>query len=106
MIRFVFRFFGVLLLALAFILLIYDGTRSIGANAILVTRATEFWSSVHQGSREAFEIWVKQSAPGWVWDSVLRSVLEQPTWLVLGIVAAILIVVGRKKKPLIGYARR
>lgn len=106
MIRFLFRFFGLLLLALAFIFLVYDGTRSIGANAIVVTKVTEFWSSIHQASRESFEIWVKQTAPGWVWDPVLRNVVEQPTWLVLGVVAAFMIVVGRKKKPLIGYARR
>lgn len=106
MIRFIFRFFGLLLLALAFIFLIYDGTRSIGADAIVTTKATEFWSSIHQSSREALEIWAKQSAPGWVWDPLLRSILEQPTWLVFGVVAAILILAGRKKKPLIGYARR
>jgi hypothetical protein len=104
MIRFFLRFFGLLFLALAFIFLIYDGTRSLGASAILVTKATDFWSSVHQGSREALETWAKQSAP--VLVPVLRGVLEQPTWLVLGIVAAVLIVAGRKKKPLIGYARR
>jgi hypothetical protein len=28
-----------------------------------------------------------------------------PAWVVLGIVAMILILLGRKKKPLIGYAR-
>lgn len=106
MIRFIFRFFGLLLLALAFVLLVYDGTRSIGANAIVVTSATDFWSSVHQTSRDAVEILVKQNAPAWVWDQALRRVLEQPTWLVLGIVAGVLIVAGRKKKPLIGYARR
>jgi hypothetical protein len=28
-----------------------------------------------------------------------------PAWVVLGILAMILILLGRKKKPLIGYAR-
>ena len=28
-----------------------------------------------------------------------------PTWLVLGIIGSILILLGRKKKPLIGYGR-
>jgi hypothetical protein len=36
---------------------------------------------------------------------VLQPVLEQPTWLVLGSLGMILILLGRKKKPLIGYAR-
>jgi hypothetical protein len=32
-------------------------------------------------------------------------VFDLPAWGVLAIVAMILIVLGRKKKPLIGYAR-
>jgi hypothetical protein len=32
-------------------------------------------------------------------------VLEQPVWLVFGIIGGLLILLGRKKKPLIGYAR-
>jgi hypothetical protein len=35
----------------------------------------------------------------------MQSVFELPAWGVLAIVAMILIVLGRKKKPLIGYAR-
>ena len=31
--------------------------------------------------------------------------LDQPVWLVLAIIGAILILLGRKKKQLIGYAR-
>jgi hypothetical protein len=35
----------------------------------------------------------------------MLNVLTAPAWLVLGVVAVVLIVLGRKKKPLIGYAR-
>jgi hypothetical protein len=35
----------------------------------------------------------------------MRTLLGAPGSLVLGALGAILIVVGRKKKPLIGYAR-
>jgi hypothetical protein len=106
MIRFVLRFLGLWILAAAFIFLVYDGTKSIAANAIHFTKAKDMWSSIHHGSREAFEAWVVQKAPAWVWDPVVRTLLEQPTWLILGVLGAILIVLGQKKKPLIGYARR
>jgi hypothetical protein len=33
------------------------------------------------------------------------TVLNAPTWLALGVLGAILILLGRKKKPLIGYDR-
>ena len=43
--------------------------------------------------------------PHWVWDPGVTSVLDQPAWLILGAVGIVLILLGRKKKPLIGYAR-
>jgi hypothetical protein len=36
---------------------------------------------------------------------LIQSVLEQPAWLVLGILGILLMLLGRRKKPLIGYAR-
>ncbi len=106
MIRFLLRFFGLWILAAAFIFLVYDGTKSIAADAVYFTKAKDMWSNFHQESLEAFETWVMQTFPGWVFDPVVRTVLDQPTFLLLGILGAIMIIAGRKKKPLIGYARR
>jgi hypothetical protein len=47
---------------------------------------------------------VKQRAL-WAWDPYLQRLVDLPAWVVLGFVAMILILLGRKKKPLIGYAR-
>jgi hypothetical protein len=33
----------------------------------------------------------------WLWDPVVQTVLEQPTWLALGVLGAILLLLGRKK---------
>jgi len=42
----------------------------------------------------------------WAWKGVMTPYfLDQPISLVLAIVGAIFILLGRKKKPLIGYAR-
>ena len=35
----------------------------------------------------------------------MLSVLTAPTWAVLGVLGVILLILGRKKEPLIGYAR-
>ncbi len=35
----------------------------------------------------------------------MQAVFDFPAWAILGILAMVLIVLGRKKKPLIGYAR-
>ena len=48
---------------------------------------------------------IEAHAPHWLWDPVTLTILNAPTWLALGVLGAILILLGRKKKPLIGYSR-
>jgi hypothetical protein len=40
-----------------------------------------------------------------LWNPVITTILEQPVWLVFGTIGVVLILLGRKKKPLVGYAR-
>jgi hypothetical protein len=95
-----------LLLALAFIFLVYDGTKSIASNSIYLTKVGEVWFNIHQQSLEQIQPAIERYVGAWLWQSAIQPFfLEQPAWLVLGITAVVLIVVGRKKKPLIGYAR-
>ena len=47
MIRFFFRFFGLLCLATAFILVVYDGTKSIAANNVYFTSVETLWQLVN-----------------------------------------------------------
>jgi len=48
---------------------------------------------------------VQASLPAAAWDPAITTVLDQPAWLIFGIVGIVLILLGRKPKPLIGYAR-
>jgi hypothetical protein len=105
MIRFVFRFFGLLILALAFILFIYDGARSIADNSLRLYKVGDVWSSIHQNSLLLLQPAIERHVAVWLWDPVIQTVLEQPASLVFGIIGILLMLIGRKKKPLIGYAR-
>jgi hypothetical protein len=106
MIRFVFRFLGLLLLALAFIFLVYDGTKWVADQTLSVSTTGATWANIHQSSLSALQPVVERVVGPWFWQGVFkRYVLDQPVWLVLAVIAAILILLGRKKKPLIGYAR-
>ena len=105
MIRFLIRTLGLLFLAAAFVFLVYDGTRSIAANAPVYTKVDEVWSLVHSASLQQFQPWIESKAPHWLWDPVMTTILDAPAAVALGIVGAILILLGRRKKPLIGYAR-
>jgi hypothetical protein len=64
------------------------------------------WENVHQSSLAALQPVVERYAGAWTWQGVVKPYfLDQPVSLVLAILGAILILLGRKKKPLIGYAR-
>ena len=104
MIRFLFRFVGLILLASAFVFFVYDGTKSIANQQVVYVKVSELWADIDQNSLNAAEDWVKQKIT-WAWDPYGQMLFELPTWVVLGVVGTIFILLGRKKKPLIGYAR-
>jgi hypothetical protein len=103
MIRSLFRLLGLVLLAAGFVFFIHDGTKSIADQTFYISKFSQTWAEVHQQSLQAVQSAVEKKAV-WLWP-VLQPVLEQPTWLVLGALGMILILLGRRKKPLIGYAR-
>jgi hypothetical protein len=104
MIRGFFRLIGLLLLTGGFIFLVYDGARSVADDALRWTRLGEFWNDVHQSSQQAFRVMVESSSP-WLWNSVVRTLLNQPTFAVLGVLGILLMLLFRPRKPLIGFAR-
>jgi hypothetical protein len=106
MIRFVFRFFGLLCLALGFIFLVHDGTKSIADQTLYLTSVDATWSNIHQSSLTALQPTIERLAGTWAWQNAVQPyLLDQPVCLVLAIVGAAFILLGRKKKKLIGYAR-
>ncbi len=104
MIRFLLRFIGLCLLATAFVFLVYDGTKSIANQQFIYVKVGDVWAIIDQNSLNLVQDWLKQKAL-WAWEPYMRTAFDLPTWIVVGVVAMILILLGRKKKPLIGYAR-
>ncbi len=105
MIRFLFRFLGLICLAAAFILVIYDGTKSIAGNGLAFTNVRTLWELINAGSLAKLRPLIEPYAGGLLWDPGMVSILAAPSWSLLGLVGILFILVGRKKKPLIGYAR-
>jgi hypothetical protein len=109
MIRFVFRFSGLWILAAGFVALVRDGTKSIAGNAVFTTALSDDWTNIHAASLQGLETAIAQRVTpyvgGWLWDPVALAILSAPTFGVLGVLGAILILIGRRKKPLIGYGR-
>jgi hypothetical protein len=105
MIRFVFRSVGFLAIAAAFLLVIYDGTKSIAANALFITSVRTLWETIHASSLAALRPLIEGTLGRFAWDPVFSGFLNTPSWAVLGIVGIVFILLGRKRRPLIGYAR-
>jgi hypothetical protein len=108
MIRFVFRFIGLWILAAGFVALIRDGTKAIAANAFefaKLGKLGEDWTNIHGASLDALKDLVERYAGSAAREPVTLYLLGAPTWVVLGIVGSLFILIGRKKKPLIGYGR-
>jgi hypothetical protein len=103
--RFILRFIGLWLLAGAFVALIIDGTASIAGGSMRFTTFGQTWDNIHQESKPAVKAFVDRHAPPWVWTSGVQVVLDQWTWVVLGGLGAVLVLLGRKKARLIGYGR-
>jgi hypothetical protein len=104
MIRFLLRLIGLLSLALAFIFLVYDGTKSIADQRWYITKVAEVWASLHESSLAQLKPMLEGWVP-WLWDPVASHILNAPASLALLIVGTLLVLLGRKPRPLIGYAR-
>ena len=104
MIRGFFRLVGLLLLAGGFVFMVYDGARFVADNTLRFTRFGQFWNDIHQSSQQVFRAWVEGAAP-WLWTSVVKVILDQPVFAVLGVLGILLMLAFRPRKPLIGYSR-
>ena len=105
MIRFLFRFLGLICLAAAFILVIYDGMKSIAGNRLFLTSVRTLWELINAASLDKLKPLMIPYAGGVLWDPGMVTFLTAPSWAVLGVVGIICLLLGRKKKPLIGYER-
>jgi len=105
MIRFLFRFIGLICLAAAFILLIYDGTKSIAGNRLYLTSLRTLWELINAGSLQKLKPLIEPFAGGFLWDPVMVAILAAPSWSLLGGFGILLLLLGRRKRPLIGYQR-
>lgn len=105
MIRFFLRFLGFLFLAGGFVALVLDGARTIAADRLRVTPLQETWIDWHSASFQQVQPAIERAVAPWVWDPVILSLLAAPTCLVLGVLGALLLLAGRKRRAPIGYAR-
>ena len=96
--RLLFRLTGTWLLALALILLIVDGTRSLGANTFVWTPLGDLWMQLHAASLEGFRSFIESRFFDVVLLPAADFVLRLPAWAVFGVPGILLAVMGRSRR--------
>ena len=96
--RLILRLLGTWLVGIALILLIIDGTKSLGANAIVLTSLGDTWMMLHAPSLEQVRAFLATRFFGPVLDVVVSAVLTFPAWLVLGVPGIFIAWLGRSRR--------
>ena len=93
---------GAAVLAAAVIVLLYDGWQLIGGKAAEFTKVGYVWYALHPTSLQllqpAIERHIEPYIGQWLWDPVMLTLLTTPIWLVLGIVGALLLLIGWRRR--------
>ena len=92
------RILGTWLLGLALILLIIDGTRSLGADALVMTSMEDTWTGLHAESLRQVRAFLASRLFGPLLEIAVTTLLTLPGWLVLGVPGALFAWMGRTRR--------
>ena len=96
---FLLRVLARLLLLMAVVALVYDGTRTLaGGSGLVITSLAEHIHTVAPKAIEALRSAVVKVAPAAVWDTVLVRILKLPAWALLAALGLLLAWIGRKRQ--------
>ena len=94
------RIFGVWLLLLAMIAAVIDATKSLaGGGSWVVTPMGQQWQALSPETLRDAKAAIESSVSPVVWDPIMTTILDAPTWVVFGILGVLLYWLGQKRKP-------
>ncbi len=96
--RLLLRVVGTLLIALALILLIIDGTRSLAANGLVFTPLETTWTQIHAASLLGLRDFLETRLFGPLLNPVVSAILGFPGWAVVGVPGLLLAWAGRSRR--------
>lgn len=101
MIRITLRIIGFWLLALAFVALVLDGARTVTSGALVITPLGETWFDLSPGSLNLMQAVIQRNLHPYIWDPVVQWILLSPTWLITGLIALLLLALGKKRRGIV-----
>jgi hypothetical protein len=103
MIRFLFRFAGLWLIAGAFVALVIDGTRSVSASRLILSPVRNTWAMFDAATLAAAQKQLGEGLAG----QALEALLSAPLFVLLAILGLVFLLFGRRKRErAIGYSSR
>ena len=97
--RMLLRIMGVWLLLLAMVAAVVDATKSLaGGGAWVVTPMGQQWQALSPETLRDAKAAIESSVSPVVWDPVMTTILDAPTWVVFGILGVLLYWLGQKRK--------
>ncbi|MCR6670766.1 hypothetical protein [Devosia ginsengisoli] len=96
--RLILRIAGTWLIGLALVLLVIDGTKSLGANALVYTSLADLWTQVHPPSLAGVAAFFESRFFADLLDAALKAVLDYPAFAVFGVPGILLALAGRKPR--------
>ena len=93
------RILGVWFLLLAMVAAVIDGTKSLaGGGAWVITPMGEQWAALSPESLAASKAAIETSVGTFLWDPVISTVLQAPTFVVFGVLGILLYWLGQKRR--------
>jgi hypothetical protein len=96
--RLVLRLIGTLLIAVAVVLAVIDGTKSLAAGTVVLTPLEASWMHFHPESLAAFKGFIASRLLGPLLENLVSAVLSSPGWAVIGIPGFLLAWAGRSRR--------
>lgn len=94
----IFRLLGLWLILLAIIAFAVDGTRSFAGNELQITPLGQHWYNIHPASLNTLQAAIERHVHPFLWDPVLFTVLQWPSWLILAVLGFGLYWLARKRR--------
>ena len=97
---FLLRVFGVWFLLLAMVAAVVDATKSLGGGGSwVVTPLATQWAELSPATLEAVKSTIETNVGAFLWNPVITTILQAPTWLVFGLLGVLLYWLGQKRRP-------
>lgn len=102
MIRFCLRVLGLCLLSLALVMAAVSGASSIAGDPLLINKLGGMWRDISPDTLQATRLAIAGVLPERLWDPVIQNALSVPSFLMLGVLGFLLVLLGTKRQRRIG----